>query len=90
MGYWEQSELAGDQDFAARVTACASSEQYLDPWTWAAVHAWELAAAPGFADAYSSAIAGAVEHPGRDPAVISDAQILAAVQTIGPDEPPPP
>jgi hypothetical protein len=85
MGYWEQSQLAIDADFAARVIACSSTEGFDDPEGWAWRHRYDLAASPGFADAYSSAIAGDVANPGRDPAVISDAQILSAVQAIGPD-----
>lgn len=82
MGYYEQSLLAQDPDFYNRLAACASTElEGADQGTvWAAEHQWDIAAAPGFADAYSSALAGNVEHPGRDPAVISDAQILSAVQ----------
>lgn len=83
MGYYEQSLLSQDADFAARCTACAASEGADDPAAWQWEHRYDIAAAPGFADAYSSAIAGGVEFPGRDPAVISDEQILAAVQAIG-------
>jgi hypothetical protein len=46
-----------------------------------------MAAAPGFADAYASAVAGGVPAPGRDPSVISDAQILSAIQALPPDTP---
>ena len=81
MAYWEQSELARDGDFNLRIAACVSNENRdANPLQWAAEHQWAIAAAPGFADAYSSAVAGDIENPGRDPAVISDAQILAAVQ----------
>lgn len=86
MGYYEQSLLSQDADFYNRVAACAAVELELgdvQPTVWAGDHLWELAAAPGFADAYSSAIAANVPNPGRDPAVISDAQILSAVQAEG-------
>lgn len=85
MSYFAQAALAFDGDFASRVTACASTQAFAaaDPVTWAADHRWQIAAAPGFADAYSSAIAGDVERPGADQAVISDEQILSAVQTLG-------
>ena len=81
MGYWEQSELSRDADFLARLSACAAVEvDDVDATTWAYQHVWAIAAAPGFGDAYASAIAGDVPNPGRDPSVISDAMILGAVQ----------
>lgn len=83
MGYYEQSVLSADIDFIHRIGACAAVEKPgEDPLSWAANHSWQVAAAPGFADAYSSAVAGGVPNPGRDPAVISDAQILGAVQAV--------
>jgi hypothetical protein len=90
MAYYDQALLAQDWDFTQRVASSAAIEIDLgdtQPLAWAAEHIWIIAAAPGFADAYSSAIAGGVENPGRDPAVISDGQILAAVQAIPPDNP---
>ena len=81
MGYYEQAQLSQDWEFIQRVAACATVElDDQDGMNWAQAHIWDVAAAPGFADAYSSAVAGEVPNPGRDPAVISDAQILAAVQ----------
>lgn len=83
MSYFDQSLLAADPDFAQRVAACVSNEDgAINPPAWANDYRWQMAAAPGFADAYASALAGDVEFPGRDPAVISDAQILAAVQAL--------
>jgi hypothetical protein len=83
MALWDQSMLARDGDFNLRIAACVSNENSdVDPLQWAAEHQWGIAAAPGFADAYSSAVAADVENPGRDPSVISDAQILAAVQAL--------
>jgi len=86
MGYWDQSLLSNDDDFIQRVAACAAVEvtlpDFMSPLGWANENIWLVAAAPGFADAYSSAIAGNVPTPGRDPSVISDAQILAAVQAL--------
>lgn len=89
MGYSEQALLSSDQDFINRVAACAaveipsSTEGRNQPTSWAIAHVWTVAAAPGFADAYSSALVNQVVRPGNDPSVISDAQILAAVQAIG-------
>ena len=82
MSYSSQAELARDQDFIARVSAAAAveTERPEDPNAWASNSISRIAAAPGFADAYESALAGNVPRPGNDPAVISDAQILSAVQ----------
>lgn len=83
MAFWDQSQLAYDNDFNQRSVACISSEQPgIDPVAWADANRHRLAAAPGFADAYTSAVVAGVEHPGRDEAVISDLQLLAAVQAL--------
>jgi hypothetical protein len=83
MAYWDQSLLSRDEQFRDRIAACAAVElptSDVQPLRWADTHQWQIAAAPGFADAYASALAASVPDPGKDPAVISDAQILSAVQ----------
>lgn len=84
MAYSDQALLSRDQDFIDRLSACAAVEVVLTPGLppdqWARSNVWEIAASPGFADAYASALAGGVPRPGNDPAVISDEQLLAAVQ----------
>jgi hypothetical protein len=81
MAYSDQALLSRDQDFIDRLAACAATEvPGKDPQEWARDNVWTIAASPGFADAYASAIAADVPRPGKDPAVISDAQILSAVQ----------
>jgi len=86
MAFSDQALLSVDPDFLARVSACVAAELggpgETPPTTWAANNIWLVAAAPGFGDAYASAIAGGIPRPGNDPAVISDAQILAAVQAL--------
>jgi hypothetical protein len=83
MGYTEIAVLHSDPEFLQRVAACYSTQTGTDdPDTWATRHAWDMAAQPGFGDAYASAVAGGIEHPGANPSVISDAQILSAVQSI--------
>jgi hypothetical protein len=83
MAYSDVSLLAVDYDFQNRTAACAATEGTSDnPPSWAAEHAWEMASQPGFGDAYASALESGVERPGWDAAVISDAQILSAVQAI--------
>lgn len=86
MAYWDISTLAADNDFALRTTAAYAVEtlsgDHEEPPVWQAAHSWDMAAQPGFGDAYASAIVSGVERPGRDPAVITDEQIGAAVQSI--------
>lgn len=96
MAYSDIALLANDADFAQRTVACVATEQSAgadipgDPGAWQATHTWQMASQPGFGDAYASAIAGEVDRPGNDQSVISDSQILAAVQTIVANETPSP
>lgn len=87
MSYFTQADLADDGDIRRRVTACAALEGVPAPEAFAYNHRWELSAQPDWDSAYESAVANSVERPGRDPAVISDTQILSAVQSI--NAPPP-
>ena len=83
MAYSDQALLSADLDFINRLAACAAVEVDLageQPVTWSVENVWFIAAAPGFADDYASAIAAGVERPGNDQAVISDAELLSAVQ----------
>lgn len=87
MAYSDVAALAADTDFALRTQACYASENPAAavgsaPAEWQATHAWAMAGQPGFGDAYASAVESGVPRPGNDPAVISDAQILAAVQSL--------
>ena len=83
MAYYDLYLLAFDGDFFARTEAVAASEGAADPPQWAEDNRWGVAASPGFSDAYASALVGGAEYPGRDESVISDPQLLAAVQAIG-------
>ena len=80
MGYWDIAQMSADVDLTSRVAACAAQEGVPDPRQWAADNVLLLAAEPGWADAWASAVAAGNEQPGRDPAVITDGMILAAVQ----------
>lgn len=82
MAYYDVSQLSADNDFILRTRACVSTEGELDPVEWSNEHMWEMAAAPGFGDKYAYAVASEVEFPGRDESVISDPEILSAVQAI--------
>lgn len=97
MTHYNVSQLAADPDFLSRVTASYSVESlsrigdpnYLYPESWTAQYAWLMAAQPGFGEAYAYAILTEAEEPGRNPAVITDAQITAGVQSILAAMPPP-
>ena len=86
MPYASQAALSKDTDFISRIAACAAVEAPKDrsPLEWAHQNVWWVAAAPGFADSYEYALNSdpPVERPGNDPAVITDAQILSAVQAV--------
>lgn len=86
MAYTDVATLARDNDFALRTTAAHATETLEDPGVnsefWQRDHAWKMAAQPGFGDAYAYAINTGVTSPGKDAAVITDNQILAAVQSI--------
>jgi hypothetical protein len=94
MSYATQSQLARDQDFLSRCTACAAKE--IDPASptsaqfWVNNNAWKLAASPGFDDSYEYAINTGVGRPGWEAAVITDAAILSAVQALLAEVPPDP
>ena len=69
MAYADQALLSVDQDFIDRLSASAAVEtdpaDGLPPDQWARNSVWWIAAAPGFADAYASAVAGGVPRPGE-------------------------
>jgi hypothetical protein len=84
MAYSDQALLSQDNDFIFRIASCAAVEITMtppeQPLQWSTQNVWFIAAAPGFADKYASAILIGVQRPGNDPSVISDADILSAVQ----------
>jgi hypothetical protein len=82
MAYSDIAQLKSDNDFIMRTQACVATEGELEPEQWSFDHVWEMAAAPGFGDAYAYAVASEVDRPGNDPAVISDAMILSQVQLL--------
>ena len=56
-----------------------STEQ---PEALASLHMWRICAVPAISAAYAYAVDTEVPNPGRDEAVITDAVLLAAVQTV--------
>lgn len=88
--YLTQGAIADDPDMKVRVAQCAAQQgcanDGIDPdlWTYEWRRVWS--ASPGWDEAWESAEAGGVPTPGADPAVVTDEQILAQVQTMMPFE----
>ncbi|UVK61356.1 hypothetical protein SEA_GINGERBUG_21 [Microbacterium phage Gingerbug] len=87
MTYANVAAIRSNPEMSSRLTACVAVERISDtPEVWVAEHSWALAAQPGWAAAWASALAAHVEdeayRPGADEAVITDAMILAAVQSL--------
>jgi hypothetical protein len=82
MSYKTQAKLAEDTEIRARITACVASEGELEPVRWVHEKRWLLSAQPGWDAAYAYAITAGNNHPGDDEAVITDGQILSAVQAL--------
>lgn len=75
------ARLSEDADFIARCAAAVATQPVVvDSRQWAQRWSLEHAASPGFAAAYESALVSGIPSPGADASVISDQQILAAVQ----------
>lgn len=90
MTYWDVSQLSDDPDFRARCTAALATEQHPAPEQQAYAWRWQYAGQPGFGDAYAYAILTGIPNPGRDPSVITDAQIHSATQALMAPPPEPP
>ncbi len=84
MAFYDVAQLQYDTDFRNRVTACYVTESPTDaaPMEWTVAHIWQIASAPGFGDKYAYAVLTGIENPGRQESVISDNEILAAVQAV--------
>ena len=89
MSYNAIYAMAADPDLRNRVAACAGQQGVPNPESWAQQSGlanprggpgW--AAAPGWSDAYVYALNTGHESPGKDEAVITDAQILSQVQAM--------
>ena len=82
MTYADITDMAHNQDLLDRIIACAAEEGDPQPEQWAYANRWRVVAQPGWAAAWASAIAGNVDRPGRDAGVVTDGQILSAVQAV--------
>lgn len=83
-----QATIAVDPDMMTRVAQCAAeqgaADDGFDPDFWAQGWRRVWSAAPGWDDAWESALASGNQRPGADAAVITDAQILSQVQAMKP------
>lgn len=84
MTYSDIAAMARDNSLRDRIAACAATEGVIDPHptTWADQHQWQIAASPGWGDAWAHATASEVTSPGSNEGVITDQMILAAVQPL--------
>lgn len=84
MTYWTVALMSKDADLLNRVTACVAIEGERDPELWTQKNKWAVAGQPGWGDAWEYALN--IGHDpatiGKDVAVITDLQILSAVQAI--------
>ena len=90
MSYNHIADAAQDSDLRRRVAACFAQQTTgtEQPEALASMHMWRIVANSTIADAYSYAVAANVPNPGKDEAVVTDANILAAVEAIvAPDTP---
>lgn len=90
MAYEDVSKLAHDGNLRERLVAAAALEGIPDPEQWVAQRRWEIAAQPGWAAAYASAVETHIDLPGLRPGVISDDMIQAAVASVMESEAPAP
>lgn len=77
--------MATDSDLRQRIAACAAKEGLTEPHPtqWADKHQWQLAATPGWEEAWQYAReVGEVERLGLSDVVVNDTMILSAVQPL--------
>lgn len=86
MSYLTQSLIAANGWMANRIAQCATEQGIEGADTWTAQNRRDWAAAPGWGDAWASALASHPDDetydPGRDEAVITDQMILSQVQAM--------
>ena len=88
-GYNSVADMAEDLALNRRLTAAVAKEGILDPKGWLYPRNWQVVSAPGWDAKWDSAVAGGVSNPGADEAVITDGDILSAVQAVIASEVPP-
>jgi hypothetical protein len=83
MSYATIASITESSSLFKRIQACAAEQQKPKPyqeWVWDRL--WDIAASPGWAAAWESAVAADIEDPGADEGVITDGMILAVVQPM--------
>jgi hypothetical protein len=83
VGYLDIANMTLNGALVQRMTAAAAQEGAAEPEGWVQTHRWTLCAAPGWADAWASAVENGVVDPGADESVITDPMILSEVQAVG-------
>jgi hypothetical protein len=84
MSYSTGHLISQDTDLRNRA-AIAAAEQGVtagEEEHWVSVNARRLAIQPGWREAWESALANGVEHPGADPGVITDGMLRSAVAEL--------
>jgi hypothetical protein len=92
--YLSIAGIANDEYMRERMRAAATQQAHLgnaplirEPVRWVTDNQYVWASSPGWGAAWDSALAGHPDdpdyEPGKDPAVITDGQILATVQSLG-------
>lgn len=92
MSYNSIHQCANDEAFQARLMACAAQEGHENPeYAMSSILRWPVSSLTDIEAAYEYALNADNPNPGGDPTVITDQQILSAVQTIlNPPQPEPP
>jgi hypothetical protein len=93
--YLAIAAIANDQFMCERMYSAATQQAQLgnstlqingpggsDPIDWVNMNKYLWAASPSWGEKWSSALAGGEEEPGKNEAVITDADILATVQAL--------
>ena len=84
--YWSVALIAQDIDLQQRVIASAAIEGIPSPEGWTMSHTWDYASQPTWGEKYQYALDSLNPSPGKDDTVITDADILTAVQLIRSEE----
>lgn len=91
MSYTTIHQCANDEAFLARLAAASAQEGHENPdYAASVLLRWPVSAKTDIAEAYEFAVNSDNPNPGGDPTVITDQQILSAVQSILNPQPVPP
>lgn len=83
MSYTTIHQCANDEAFLARLAAAAAQENHENPdYAASVLLRWPVSSASDVAEAYEFAVNSDNPNPGGDDTVITDAMILAKVQSI--------